>query len=68
MTQTVYPFDPHGTNGACYIKNEANSLFSSFGTHRCVIPKAAPFYKKDFVAVSGGRTLVEGVDFYFGHQ
>ncbi len=68
MTQTVYPFDPHGTNGACYIKNEANSLLSSFGTRRCVIPKAAPFYKKDFVAVSGGRTLVEGVDFYFGHQ
>ena len=68
MTQTVYPFDPHGTNVACYIKNEANSLLSSFGTHRCVIPKAAPFYKKDFVITSAGKPLKEGKDFYFGHQ
>ena len=68
MTQTVYTFDPHGIEASCLISNESRAVPALGGRFRCIIPSAAPFYRKDFVVKFGARTLVEGKDFYFGHQ
>lgn len=71
MALTVaYPWDPTGTNAACYIKGECYALSSISNTFRCLIPAAAPFYKKDLEVIhaTSGKTLQEGVDYYLGHR
>jgi len=68
MTQTVYLFDPHGVDAKCLISNESRAVPALGGRFRCIIPSAAPFYRKGAVVKHGARVLKEGVDFYFGHQ
>lgn len=66
MTRPIYPFDPHGSDVACYIPNESKSLPA--GKLKVIFPVAAPFFLKDFRIKEGSTTLKEGVDFYFGHR
>lgn len=66
MTRPIYPFDPHGSDVACYIPNESKSLPA--GKLKVIFPVAAPFYLKDFRIKEGTVTLKEGVDFYFCHR
>lgn len=66
MTRPIYPFDPHGSDVACYIPNESKSLPA--GKLKVIFPVAAPFYLKDFRIKEGSTTLKEGVDFYFCHR
>jgi len=66
MTRPIYPFDPHGSDVACYIPSEAKSLPA--GAMKVIFPTAAPFFIKDFRIKEGTKTLKEGVDFYFGHR
>lgn len=66
MTRPIYPFDPHGSDVACYIPNEAKSLPA--GKLKVIFPVAAPFFLKDFQIKQGTKVLKEGVDFYFGHR
>lgn len=66
MTRPIYPFDPHGSDVACYIPNEAKSLPA--GKLKVIFPLAAPFFLKDFQIKQGTKVLKEGVDFYFGHR
>lgn len=66
MTRPIYPFDPHGSDVACYIPSEAKSLPA--GKLKVIFPTAAPFFIKDFRIKEGTKTLKEGVDFYFGHR
>ena len=68
MTQTVYLFDPHGVDAKCLISNESRAVPALGGRFRCIIPSAAPFYRKGAVVKVGARVLKEGIDFYFGHQ
>lgn len=66
MTRPIYPFDPRGSDVACYIPNEAKSLPA--GKLKVIFPVAAPFFLKDFQIKQGTKVLKEGVDFYFGHR
>ena len=75
MTTLTYPFDPVGNNPLNRIVNEQHVLSSPNDArlYRFIIPSAAPFFPDSAVIQFRNpdmtiRTLVEGVDYYFGHH
>lgn len=71
-TGLLYPFDPTGASPANLVENERQPINSpGIKNFYFILPKAGPFYANEaFEAVlfPSGRTLVEGVDYAFGHE
>lgn len=68
---TAYPYDPTGTNPECLIEKDESYLLSTYyNKWRCIIPIAAPFYRKDLIVIhkETQRELIEGVDYHLGHR
>lgn len=65
-----YPFDPYARLESNYV--EDLQVLSSINpeTYNYIIPKQAPFYRKDLevIHVASGYPLQEGLDFQLGHQ
>lgn len=69
--QFQYPYDPVGELESNYISDEPHTLNPSQGKgHALIVPKAGPFYRKDFALVhtESGRKLRENVDYVFTHM
>lgn len=66
----IYPFDPDGDAVTNLVHEqqplESNGVFDNF----YLIPRAAPFYAGSvkLVLYPGGRPLIEGKDYNFGHH
>ena len=70
----TYPFDPTGSVSTNKVTNEIQVLTgSNQGDYYFIIPAAAPFFGDSFVLRYKDqqgitKTLVNGVDFHFGHM
>ena len=69
MTTFAYPYDPTGDATTNVVTGEVHLLANYTNAYRCIIPLQAPFYRDDILIkhVQTGRTLYEGLDYYFGY-
>lgn len=69
MTTFAYPYDPTGDATTNVVSGEVHNLANYTNAYRCIIPLQAPFYRDDILIkhVQTGRTLYEGLDYYFGY-
>ena len=69
MTTFAYPYDPTGAATGNIVTGEVHNLANYTNAYRCVIPLQAPFFRNDILIkhVNSGRTLHEGLDYYFGY-
>lgn len=65
MSQSIYPFDPHGSNA---LNDVTETRPHPVTRLKVIIPVNAPFFTTGFEIKQGTKVLKEGVDFYFGNQ
>lgn len=70
MADYAYPYDSTASSAANLVVDERHALADYPNKWGSVIPKFAPFYRKDLVVRHrpSGRTLLEGIDYYLGHR
>lgn len=70
MSTYAYPYDPTASNPDCVVTNEKHNFSDYPNKWGVIIPKYAPFYRKDLTIrhVETNQILREGIDYYVGHH